>query len=132
MGPAGRRAAGAAVTPFARILSRAIAETPGAIGGAFAAPDGELVDCVTDGDPTDLAILTAHYGVILANLEALLGTQHFGTTQYFVVENGRVDIVIHTVDEGYYAMLAVPTPAPLGSAIGALATAARALRREMG
>jgi predicted regulator of Ras-like GTPase activity (Roadblock/LC7/MglB family) len=119
------------VTPFTRILTRAIADTPGAIGGAFAAPDGEMVDCVTTGDPTDLAILTAHYGVILASLEALLDTQHFGGTQYFVIENGRVDIVIHTVDDGYYAMLAVPTPAPLGCAIGALRQAALELRREM-
>jgi hypothetical protein len=131
VGPAGRPAGEAAVTPFARILHRAIDETPGAIGGAFAAPDGEMVDCVTGGDPLEIAILTAHYGVILSNLEALLGTQHYGTTQYFVVENGRVDIVIHTVDDGYYAMLAVPTPAPLGCAIDALRQAAIELRREM-
>lgn len=119
------------MTAFRRILTRAVEDTPGAIGGAFAAPDGEMVDCVTSGDPMDLAILTAHYGVILANLEALLNTQHFGGARYFVVENGRVDIVVHTVDDGYYAMLAVPTPAPLGSAIGALEQAAVALRREM-
>lgn len=119
------------MTPFARILAEAVAGTPGAIGGAFAAPDGEMVDCVTDGDPTELAILTAHYGVILANLEALLDTQHFGGTQYFVVENSQLDIVVHAVDDGYYAMLAVPTPAPLGSAIGALREAAAQLRKEM-
>ena len=79
----------------------------------------------------DLAILTAHYGVILASVEALLNTQHFGGAQYFVIENHRLDIVIHTVDDGYYAMLAVPPPAPLGCAIGALRQAALELRKEM-
>lgn len=120
------------MTPFTRILARAVEDTPGAIGGAFAAPDGEMVDFVANGDPTDLAILTAHYGVILASLEALLNTQHFGGAQYFVIENHRLDIVIHTVDDGYYAMLAMPPPAPLGCAIGALRQAALELRREMG
>lgn len=119
------------MSPFARILRRAIDETPGAIGGAFAASDGEMVDFVASGDPTDLAILTAHYGVILANLEALLDTQHFGGAEYFVVENHQLDVVVHTVDDGYYALLAVPSPAPIGLALGALATAARALRLEM-
>lgn len=119
------------MTPFARILSRAVHATPGAIGGAFAAPDGEMVDSVASGDATDLAILTAHYGVILANLEALLNTQHFGGAQYFVVENRLVDIVVHTVDDGYYAMLAVHTPAPLATAIGALRQAALELQKEM-
>ena len=33
--------------------------------------------------------------------------------------------------EGYYALLAVPPPAPLHQALDALATAAAALRREM-
>jgi hypothetical protein len=119
------------VTPFARILARAVADTPGAIGGAFAASDGELVDHFGSGDPHELALLTAHYGVILANVEALLGTKHFGGAQYFVIENRGLDVLVHTVDEGYYALLAVPPPAPINVALGALATAAAALRQEM-
>jgi len=131
VGPAGGAADEGAVTPFARILTRAVEDTPGALGGAFAAPDGEMVDYVTAGDPMDLAILTAHYGVILCSLEALLNTQHFGGAQHLVIENQRVAIVIHTVDAGYYALLAVPMPAPLGSAIAALRRAVVDLRREM-
>lgn len=119
------------MTPFARILARAVAATPGAIGGAFAASDGEMVDYVTKGDVHEWALLTAHYGVILANLEALLNTQHFGGTCYFVIENSRLDVVVHAVDAGYYALLAVPPPAPIGLALGALAAAAVELRQEM-
>lgn len=119
------------MTPFARILARAVAHVPGAIGGAFAAADGEMVDCVAAGDSTELAILTAHYGVILSHLEAWLGTKHYGGAEYFVVEHRNLDVLVHTVDDGYYALLAVPPPAPLGRALGALATAARELRQEM-
>ena len=33
-----------------------------------------MVDSFTERDPTEWAILTAHYGVVLANLEAALNT----------------------------------------------------------
>ena len=86
------------MTPFARILRTAVDRTPGALGGAFAAYDGEMVDYITEVDPTELAIMTAHYGVVLASLEAALNTKHFGGAEYFVVENSKVDVVVHTVD----------------------------------
>ena len=118
-------------TPFFRILQDAVEKTPRAIGGAFAAPDGEMVDCFAAGDPLELAILTAHYGVVLANLEAAFNTWHFGGPQFFVCEHTRVDVLVHAVEDGYYALLAVEQPAPLGVALGSLTEAVAELRREM-
>ncbi len=117
--------------PFAHILDAALRQTPGALGCAFAASDGEMVDFITGGDVTDWAILIAHYGVILANLEAALDTKHFGGAEYFVVENGRLDVVVHTVADGYFALLALHKPACLAAALVALRRAATELRREM-
>ncbi|MBE7451809.1 MAG: hypothetical protein HS111_23855 [Kofleriaceae bacterium] len=119
------------MTPFGAILKTACDRTPGAVGGAFAASDGEMVDFVTRTDPTDWAILTAHFGVVLAHLEAALNTKHFGGAEYFVVENARVDVVVHTVEGGYFALLAMQRPTCLATALGALGEAAHALRREM-
>jgi hypothetical protein len=119
------------VSPFGKILRRAVERTPGALGGAFAAYDGEMVDFIAHHDPTDWAILTAHYGVLLANLEAALNTKHFGGAQYFVVENSKVDVVVHTVEGGYYALIAMERPSCLATALSALDEAARELRREM-
>jgi hypothetical protein len=119
------------VSPFAAILRAAVDRTPGAVGGAFAAYDGEMVDFIAKKDPTDWAILTAHYGVLLANLEAALNTKHFGGAQYFVVENSQVDVVVHTVEGGYYALIAMERPSCLATALGALGEAAAALRKEM-
>jgi hypothetical protein len=122
---------GGAMTPFARILQTAVERTPGAVGGAFAASDGEMVDHVTTIDPTDWAILTAHYGVVLANMEAALNTKHFGGAQYFVVENSVVDVVVHTVLDGYFALLALARPTCLATALDAIGDAAMQLRKEM-
>jgi hypothetical protein len=119
------------VTPFAKILQNAVERTPGALGGAFAASDGEMVDYVATIDPTDWALLTAHYGVVLASMEAALNTKHFGGAEYFVVENSAVDVVVHTVLDGYFALLALARPTCLATALTAVADAAAALRKEM-
>lgn len=117
--------------PFASILRTAVERTPRTIGDAFAAPDGEMVEWFTAGDPVEWAILTAHYGVVLANVESALGALHYGGAEFMVVEHSRLDILVHAVDDGYYALLAVEQPAPLATALGALRHAVAELRREM-
>jgi hypothetical protein len=119
-------------SPFASILRNAVERTPRAVGGAFAAADGEMVDWFTRGDPVEWAILTAHYGVVLANIESALGALHYGGAEFMVVENARLDVLIYAVEDGYYALLAVEPPAPMTTALGALRQAAAELRREMG
>jgi hypothetical protein len=119
------------VTPFAKILHAAVERVPGAMGGAFAASDGEMVDFVAQIDATEWALLTAHYGVVLANVEAALNTKHFGGAQYFVIENSGCDVVVHTVLDGYFALMALGRPTCLATALVALGDAAVLLRKEM-
>jgi predicted regulator of Ras-like GTPase activity (Roadblock/LC7/MglB family) len=118
-------------TTFTAILRRAVDEVPNAIGGSFAAADGEMVDAVASGDPHDWALLTAHYGVVLNHLEAAFGTLHVGGPEYFVVRNGRLGVLVHTVEAGYFALLAVKPPGNLRAALDALRVAAHELRQEM-
>lgn len=119
------------LTPFGAILMRAVQATPGAIGGAFADSQGEMIDTFTTRDAHEWALLTAHYGVVLGQLHAAFGTWHFGGPEYFISQHAVLDIVVHAVDGGYYTLLAVPEPAPLGHALRNLREAARALHREM-
>ena len=119
------------MTPFGAILRRAVQATPGAIGGAFADSEGEMIDGFTTRDPHDWALITAHYGIVLGQLHAAFGTWHFGGPEYFIARHDVLAIVVHAVDGGYYALLAVPEPAPLGHALRNLREAARALHREM-
>ena len=119
------------MTPFAAILQRAVAATPNAIGGAFADADGEMVDSFSTIDPHEWAVLTAHYGVVLAQLSAAFGTWHFGGPEYFIALHKQLDIIVHAVEGGYYALIAARTPANLGIALETMRTAAIALRKEM-
>ena len=119
------------MTPFTRVLASAVAATPGAVGGSFAASDGELVDASSTGDSHEWALLTAHYGVILANVEAWLSTKYFGGARYLLIANRGLDVAVHTVAEGYYEMIAVTPPSDTDVVIDNLATAAALLRTEM-
>ena len=121
----------AVLTPFGAILERAVHATPNAIGGAFADADGEMVDSFTTGDPHEWAILTAHYGVVLAQRVAAFGTWHFGGPEYFIALHKDVDVIVHAVDGGYYALIAARTPANIGIALESLRSAAAQLRKEM-
>jgi len=119
------------VTPFGRILRDAVEATPGAIGGAFAASDGEMVDAFTAKDTYEWAILTAHYGVVLANLVSALNTWHFGSTEHVVIEHARIDVIMKPVAAGYFALLALARPASISAGLRSLGIATAALKREM-
>ena len=121
-----------ATTPFAVILRRAVERTPHAIGGAFAASDGEMVDSYATIDTFEWAVITAHYGVVLQHLVAAFGTWHYGGPEYFIARHETIEVVVHAVDSGYYALLAFRQPAPLTLALDSLRDAAGALRVEMG
>jgi hypothetical protein len=119
------------MSPFGAILQRAVQATPGAVGGAFADAEGEMIDGFTTRNADDWALLTAHYGIVLAHMHAAFGTWHFGGPEYFIAQHETLDVVVHAVPGGYYAILAIIEPAPLARALGSLRDAARELHREM-
>jgi hypothetical protein len=119
------------VTPFAAILQRAVVATPNAIGGAFADAEGEMVDSYATIDANEWAILTAHYGIVMAHLHAAFGTWHFGGPEYFIAQHRKLHIVVCAVDAGYYALMALKKPANLGFALQQLHVASVELKREM-
>jgi hypothetical protein len=116
---------------FGAILRRAVDATPGAIGGGFADDQGEMIDGYTTRKPDDWALITAHYGIVLSQIHAALGTWHFGSPEYFIAQHALLDVVVHSVAGGYYVLLAVREPAPLGHALRSLRRAARELHQEM-
>lgn len=124
------------MTPFGEIMKRVVKATPGAIGGAFAARDGELVDAYTTGDPYDFAVMTAHFGVVLAQLVAAFGTLHHGDFEAYLARYHGLDVVACVVDDGYYALVAMRRAddrdhEPFGDALPLLASACRELAKEM-
>jgi hypothetical protein len=119
------------VTPFGVIMQKCVQATPNAIGGAFADAEGEMVDCYTTIDPHEWAVITAHFGVIFALLKSVFGVWHYGDVELFISQHKKLEILVHAVDAGYFALLAAPTPADLDRAVPQLRVAVAALRKEM-
>ena len=76
-------------------------------------------------------MLTAHYGIVLSHMRAAFGTWHYGSPEHFIVQHSRLDIVVHVVDAGYYALMAIAAAGALAHALvrAAEAAAARCARR---
>lgn len=119
------------MTPFKEILRRAVEATPGAIGGAFADAEGEMVDYFAEYDPHEWAVLTAHYGVVLSQLHAAFSLWHYGAPEYFMVQHAKLGVVVHAVEGGYYALMAVSDPARVTFALTTLSRSVAELQREM-
>jgi hypothetical protein len=121
-----------AMTTFGEILRRAVLATPGAVGGAFADSQGEMVDAFSETySAHDWAVLTAHYGVILAHIHAAFGIWHFGGPEYIIAQHEHLGIAIYVVGGGYYALLATSPAEHAGEAVPRLREATIALKREM-
>ena len=119
------------ISPFAQIMRTAVEATPGAVGGAFAADDGETVDSFARQDAHEWAIFTAHYGVLLRFVQSAFNVYHYGEAEFMVVSHSEIDVLVCSVSDGYYALMAVQSPAPLGIAMHYLEAAACELRAEM-
>ena len=119
------------MTPFRDILRRAVQATPGAIGSSFADSEGEMVDWFADYDPHEWAVLTAHYGVVLAQLHSAFGVFHYGAPEYFMVQHAKLGIVVHVVEGGYYVLMALRDPARVTFAVTALSAYLPELQKEM-
>lgn len=118
-------------TPFAAILQRCVEASPPAIGGAFADSEGEMVDSFTRMPAHDWAVLTAHYGVVMSQLSDAFGTLHFGGPEYFVARHDRIEVIVHAVAHGYYALIAFTEPPEVELALARVRIAAAELREEM-
>lgn len=119
------------MTPFAAILRRAVDGVPPAVGGAFADSQGEMVDSFSRMPAHEWAVITAYYGVVMAQLVSAFGTLHYGGAEYFVACHERIEVVVHTVDAGYFTLLAFTEPTDVELVLERARIASAELKREM-
>lgn len=119
-------------TPFGEILRETVGTIPGAIGGAFAAKDGETVDFWTAlQDEDDWSLVTAHFGIVVDHVRRALHTFHFGDIEFIHLCYAKLELLIQMVEAQYYVLLALAPPFHLGAAKRSLHEAAVCLRKEM-
>ena len=118
-------------TVFTAILQRAVERVPGAVGAIFADWDGEAVDHFSKGSAYDMLLLAAHFGVVLNHVQSVLHLFHFGEAEEIILQHAQMDLIVRSVGEGYYVVLAAGAGTHLATARREAAVAAKALRAEM-
>ena len=117
---------------FGEILKEVVDKTPGAVGGALAAGDGETVDYWAIWNKDEWHLLTAHFGIIINHVRRSLHTFHFGDIQFMHMGLQELDIAVQLVHGEYYVILGIVPPVRLSQARRTLANASKRLREEMG
>ena len=113
-------------------MTTAVLSVPGAVGGAFAASDGETVDGFAgEQTPYEWALVTAHFGVIFSMIQRSTKKNFSSFAKSVVIRLSEYDIVLKSVEDGYYAIMALQGTGQIGSAIKALNIASIALKKEM-
>jgi hypothetical protein len=119
-------------TSFTTILQRTVEAVPGAVGAIFAAWDGEAVDhWAARMDRDEILFLAAHYGIVLNHVQSVLHLFHFGEAEEIILHHTHMDLLVRSVSDGYYVVLAVRGQSHLATALREVGAAAIALRREM-
>lgn len=119
------------MTVFSSILKTCVEQSPGAIGGAFADSQGEMVDSYSKMAAHEWAVLTAHYGVVMSQLSDAFGTLHYGGPEFFIARHNLIEVIVHAVDMGYYVLLAFRDPPELDIVLDRVKTAVILLKKEM-
>jgi predicted regulator of Ras-like GTPase activity (Roadblock/LC7/MglB family) len=118
------------VSAFGDILQTMVERVPGAIGAVFADWEGEPVDQFAHIPPLDIQIVGAHWGVVWSQVSARLG-RGLGLIEELVIEGERAIVLVRSVTDRYFVVLATRPEAHLATARRELERGARTLLGEM-
>ena len=104
---------------------------PGAVGAVFADWEGEPVDQFAHIPPLDIQLVGAHWGVVWSQATRRLGKHHLGDIEELLIEGEHTIVLVRSVTEGYFVVLATASDAHLATARRELARGAETLRGEM-
>lgn len=118
-------------TVFGTILGQLIEALPGARGAVFADWDGETVDQAASGDPVEMSIFAAHWGIVFFLAKARFVKLGYGAPQQLHLHFGDELVLVRAVDDSYYMAVALPSDVNLGRALHEIERTRLRLREEM-
>jgi predicted regulator of Ras-like GTPase activity (Roadblock/LC7/MglB family) len=119
------------MSAFADILKQMVDRVPGAVGAIFADWEGEAVDQYAHIPPIEIQLVGAHWGVILSQCHQRLTRHGLGPVDELLIEGERAIILVRSVTERYFVVLAVRRDAHLATARRELLRSANTLLGEM-
>ena len=119
------------MSAFLYILEAMVRRVPGAVVAVFADWDGEPVDQFAHIPALDIQLVDAHWGIVWSQATARLGRHELGAVEELLIEGERAIVVVRSVTERYFVVLATRRDVHLATALRELARGAGILRGEM-
>ncbi len=119
------------MSAFGDILRAMVERVPGAVGAVFADWEGEPVDQFAHIPPLDIQLVGAHWGVVWSQASQRLARHGLGAVEELLIEGERATVLVRSVTDRYFVVLATRRDAHLGTARRELARGAETLRGEM-
>ncbi len=119
------------MSAFADILRAMVERVPGALGAIFADWDGEMVDQFAHIPPLEIQLVGAHWGVVLNQTSRSTSSFGFGLVRELLIEGERGTVLVRSVTDKYYVVLAAKSEVHLATARRELERGAETLRGEM-
>jgi predicted regulator of Ras-like GTPase activity (Roadblock/LC7/MglB family) len=119
------------MSAFGDILRNLVERVPGAIGAVFADWEGEPVDQFAHIPPLDIQLVGAHWGVVWSQAAVRLARHNLGAVEELLIEGERAVVLVRSVTDRYFVVLATKRDAHLATARRELLRGAEILRGEM-
>jgi predicted regulator of Ras-like GTPase activity (Roadblock/LC7/MglB family) len=119
------------MSTFGAILQELVERVPGAVGAVFSDWEGEPVDQFAHIPPLDIQLVGAHWGVVWNQASRRLLAHGLGEVEELLIEGERAIVLVRSVAEGYFVVLATKRDAHLATARRELERGARTLLGEM-
>lgn len=118
------------MSTFGDILKAMVERVPGAVGAVFADWEGEPVDQFAHIPALDIQLVGAHWGVVWSQASERLA-RHAGAVEELLIEGERATVLVRSVTDRYFVVLATRREAHLGTARRELLRGAQTLLGEM-
>lgn len=87
--------------PFKRLLTTLVESVPGGNGAILADWEGEAVEQFSHGDPFDMKVTAAHWGILLTQLKGLHEKFAAGAVQETVISTDEQYVIVGAIGEDY-------------------------------
>lgn len=87
--------------PFKRLLTTLVESVPGGDGAILADWEGEAVEQFSHGDPFEMKVTAAHWGILLTRLKGMHDKFGAGAVQETVISTDEQHVIVGAVGDDY-------------------------------
>ena len=87
--------------PFKTLLTNLVEAVPGASGAILADWEGESVEQFSYGDPYEMKVTAAHWGILLTLLKEMQGKYSTGAVRETVISTDQQHVIAGTLGDDY-------------------------------